>query len=537
MSESTIPVAAIIRASSALQGREGKESIPRQKTSITETCSRYGLAIIKPYTLIDVSGGDIDQTPEWRELKGFLSNGVIEGVVVDNVDRLLRATEWNFNVYRDLADCGAKIWTPEGPKDPSDPSDTMFLGMVGLMGGNEKSKLARASWFAREEKRKRGEWAASLKSMPTGIAFDKASKTWSTTPDVEFVREVFRRFAGGESMNSICKSTGRGKSTISKWLHDPIYSGWMVRTHQQRGGPKIRRPDGRQPRRKAIPRAEPIRVQVFAEPPVPLHDWEAAQRRLEIGRARRPEKLEGSHARYPLRGVLFCACGQPVYGNGRKRGDGQAMPIYGCRVKLQGRLDWMQRQGFVCETGLASVDAVHEAVLGELAPKFRSPRYVSELALATMEADAARAKTGDGDHAASLRRKLSTLEKSKAKLLQLYLRDVIPVDELEVERLRIERDIDSTKAALDELEGPHKQEQDDALRAIIGGGVELGEVLSAIREGDVSALAEALRVSGSRVFVRIGKGRKAPIELTGIELRIADLSTIRVATPSVRAYQ
>lgn len=126
-------------------------------------------------------------------------------------------------------------------------------------------------------------------------------------------------------------------------------------------------------------------------------------------------------------------------------------------------------------------------------------------------------------HLAALQRKLAGLEKEKPRLLDLDERGIIPTEELEVDRRKLDCEIAATKEPIAGLgHSPEEaKEKDDLLRDLLGDVVELGEVLDAIRSGDIAMLAEALRASGSTVFVHIAKGRNAPIKVTGVELRVA----------------
>jgi hypothetical protein len=158
--------------------------------------------------------------------------------------------------------------------------------------------------------------------------------------------------------------------------------------------------------------------------------------------------------------------------------------------------------------------------------------------MATMEADARREDSEVAVRVAALRRKLASLEKQKPRILDLYKREIIPVEELEVERRKIDEDIASAKAAIEALgDDPDEATREEVLRDIIGGVVDVGDILAAIRQRDIGALAAALRATGSTVFVNINKGRCAPIDVTGMELRVGDMSRAQPDTPTVRAQQ
>ncbi len=69
----------------------------------------HGADLLDPVEIIDVSGSDVDQTQEWREVVLPAIKDPNVHVAMDTIDRLLRADSFNFRVFQDLLSSRTRI--------------------------------------------------------------------------------------------------------------------------------------------------------------------------------------------------------------------------------------------------------------------------------------------------------------------------------------------------------------------------------------------------------------------------------------------
>lgn len=348
------PVAAWIRVSTEGQAAEGKAGIPRQQSSINLAAERHGLRIVSTFTLEGVSGSVTGSTPEWSEVRRMLDRGTIRGVVCDAVDRLCRASDLDLTVLSDLQRAGASVYTPTEVRALSSSSDGLIAGILALVAGQEKREIARRMHAGREINRKRGRWAQDPERLPPGLSFDKVTGEWSTTPEIDHVRRIFKRIADGKaSMHKVAIDEGVNRRTLKDRLLNPLYRGFLIHEHTN-----IYTPDGRRKRVKRDP-SDVIRVRVFDEPPVPDAITSAVDARLTSNR--RVYATRGRIAAddvHVFRGLLHCAdCGSPMTTIRRAQG-------YGYKCASSARVHRKEEPGKRvqdCRAGHLPMDAVHVA--------------------------------------------------------------------------------------------------------------------------------------------------------------------------------
>ena len=197
----------------------------------------------------------------------------------------------------------------------------------GLLGGTEKRAFKRRVWGAKEAKRRRGEFPQSRICLPTGVHYDRASKSWSYTSDVHRVREAFRLLVdeGHTNLAAIGRMVGGEEApvlaaTVVSWLRNPIYRG-VMRYDEKRGTEAYpNRVPGKQPDKKKIARSreEIIEVRVFGDDGqapqlVPDDLWEAAQAILD-DRSQTQRKRRQEHRQLvPYSGFMFSIYGEEQY--------------------------------------------------------------------------------------------------------------------------------------------------------------------------------------------------------------------------------
>jgi DNA invertase Pin-like site-specific DNA recombinase len=163
-----IPVASLVRVSTAGQAGEDRGGLPRQRAAIEDAVRRHGLTVVRAFELPGVGGDRVSHTSAWAEIRGMLASGQIKGIACDAVDRLCRASDLDLTVLADLQRHGASIWTPGEVRDLNSATDGLLAGLLALLGGVEKSAITRRAWEGKRARRQAGRWTQALDHLAGG---------------------------------------------------------------------------------------------------------------------------------------------------------------------------------------------------------------------------------------------------------------------------------------------------------------------------------------------------------------------------------
>lgn len=509
-------VVQLVRVSTEEQAAEGRAGLARQEHSCDDTAARYGLQVARRYSLVGVSGNRVADTPEWAEVAALLRARAVDGILVDAVDRLLRADEWDFRVFAALAESGARIWTGAGPRDLSEPGDSLLVGILALLGGQEKREIARRARAGKEAKRRKGGWVQPRSWLPIGVDYERTAEEgarWSYTADVATVVQMFRRFALGDlSMRSLAKAFRTTEATARKRLTNPLYNGWLV--YDQTTGPKRREVGGRQASRRRVPR-EPeqvIRVRVLDPPAVTDAEWARVQALLAESRRIYAPREGTSEERWPLRGMLRCArCGGPVHTRTNTSGDS-----YVCGAKA--RSGEVGYHGTRCTAGAVGVGRLHAAVCQVLVDQVATPRALAAL----LEAHLERESTGEAERRiAASEKRVAAAEARRVRLLQLYLEGGWTPAELEPQKIAIDRELAAATAELDRLQATVPLRSRDVSAV----AVRLALALRSVAQMTPAELRAMLLPLRPTFTMDKDTGPRRPVTITRLELDVSGLVT------------
>lgn len=311
----------LIRVSTAGQAAEDRASIPAQRAINRRTALAYGLTIVRSIEMSDVSGAAVLLAPEIKELLALIEDTEIHGVIAREFSRLMRPENFlDYALLQAFADSNTVLYLPEGPIDFASKTGRLMGTIRAAIAGMERTEILERIWSAKEEKRRRGEFAQSRVCLPFGVDYDlsKGKDGWSYTPDAELVRECFRLVLAGEtSFYAIGHQLGLKPFNVRNYLKNPIYTGWRVIDQRRDPSPgaKQYRKNARQGDRKKVNRApdEIIRVQVIKEPLVSEADFELVQRILGMKQSFHWRTTAGYEQRYTYNGFLDCVCQGRVY--------------------------------------------------------------------------------------------------------------------------------------------------------------------------------------------------------------------------------
>lgn len=133
-------VISFIRVSTEDQATKGA-GIPAQRAANEKTAQMYGLNIVKTFEISDVSGTEVMQTPEMRQLMEMMESGDIHGVVVKELSRLMRPENFDLSLLQHFVSTKTLLYLPDGPHDLATDSGYLLMGMMGVISGFERRQI------------------------------------------------------------------------------------------------------------------------------------------------------------------------------------------------------------------------------------------------------------------------------------------------------------------------------------------------------------------------------------------------------------
>lgn len=293
---------------------QSESSIVDQVRVCREYAGARGWEIAAEYSDHGISGAALGNRPGAQRALAACQRGDV--LLVNDLSRLSRSQDLAPLLAR-LAHRGVRVIGVQDGFDSDARHARMQAGLSGIMSEELRRSIADRTRAALESRAKDG--------RPTG------GKPFA---DAELVREIFRRFADGDSMRSIAsdlnargipspgaawreRSRPRGRwlvSALHALLQNEVYVGRKIWKRSQ----WIKDPDTG--RRLRIERPESEWIVREVEPLVDRATWDRAQARFRRNRSGR-----GGAPRYLLSGLLVCGeCG------GRLIVVGGSQHRYGC---------------------------------------------------------------------------------------------------------------------------------------------------------------------------------------------------------------
>jgi site-specific DNA recombinase len=367
------------------------KSIPRQRSEVLPHCQRQGYRVVAEHQDEGISGSEVERRPGLQKLLALAKARQIDGVVVDDLDRLARLDLLELGVLLSpLRKAG--VWVEsvaQGRMNYNDMAGRLMLGISGEAKRTEQLATARRVLTAHVERaRERGR--PPLSKTAYGYRRETIPGTNVKAPPVideaaaEVVRSLFRWYAEGHTLGWIVKELHRRgvasplgrprwlRTSVRQVLKNPIYVGrraWgktsQGRFYRQKGG-RIEQAGGS---RKAEWNPPEAWFTTDDTPAIIDADlWDAAQRRLARDAAdptaprqrdgRRRGRASSSPTTEPgaflLSGLLVCGrCGGAMVGFHTPKHCRPGI-VYTCReynahgtavcVRVEAKEDWAVRQ-------------------------------------------------------------------------------------------------------------------------------------------------------------------------------------------------
>jgi DNA invertase Pin-like site-specific DNA recombinase len=317
-----VKVAALVRVSTPGQATDDRAGIPRQLAAIDRVVRLHRLEVTETIELV-VSGTETRQHPEIIRLCAMLEDGQISGVVMADLDRLMRPDTFaDYQLLDVFVTANARIYLESCVHDCSSAMGKFQLMISLFMAGNERQTILHRMNGARRVLMEQGAHVWGKRQLPLGIDYDRKTQVYSFTPDIQKIQEAFRLIdeEGLANIREIGRRLGIAERTLHRLLRNPLYSGFRVYEFT-RAKKQVRSKRGKFYHPK-VPLAvdQKIRVQVMKDPAIPDARWDRVQSILKAKGKPWKAKREILPLGNILRGLTFCAkCGSRLYLAGDRR--------------------------------------------------------------------------------------------------------------------------------------------------------------------------------------------------------------------------
>lgn len=308
------------RADLEAEERGELETLARHEKQLKELALKLKLTVVKEYKEV-VSGETISARPQMQALLQDVQNGLYEGVIVMEIERLARGDTIDQGlVAQTFKYSNTKIITPTKTYDPNNEFDEEYFEFGLFMSRREYNTIKRRLQAGRARSVKEGKFIGN--NTPYGynrekIKGDKGYKLVINEDEAQYVRLMFQWLVDGCSKREIKRKLDNmgvlsrngnkwNQSVIKDILYNPTYIGkipWLRR------GETKKMIDGKIVRKR--PRNGDYELyDGLHEPIIDIETWEKVQ---EINRAQTPKTPLNKELVNPLSGVVFCAkCGRPM---------------------------------------------------------------------------------------------------------------------------------------------------------------------------------------------------------------------------------
>lgn len=231
-------VALYLRKSREEENETKEETLARHETMLKDYCKRNNLHIIAVYKEV-VSGENIANRPEMQRLLDDVDAGLYNGVVCVEIERLSRGNQIDqVEILEVFKSSKTKIYTLQKVYDLSNEDiDEEYFEFSLFMSRREYKIITRRMQRGRTQAMKEGYFINSM--TPYGFTKKKEGRGFVLIPDekeAEIVKLIYDKYAGGQSMRSICKMLnddgvpsrlGRkwGDTSVRQILSNPSYIG------------------------------------------------------------------------------------------------------------------------------------------------------------------------------------------------------------------------------------------------------------------------------------------------------------------------
>ena len=403
------------RADIELEAQGEMETLARHQKILLDLAKKMNLSITKVYKEI-VSGETISERPEVQQLLNEVEDGLWEGVLVVEIERLARGDTIDQGIVARAFKYGnSKIITPNKTFDPNNEFDEEYFEFGLFMSRREYKTINRRIQRGRLEAVKEGKFIASTPPYGYNKVRVKSGKGYTLQQNEEaaVVKKIYELYVSGKGMNAICeildsmnikprRRDNWSKSTISDILKNPVYTGvirWSYRPEKKtKDNQKIRYHND-----------ECITVNGLHEPIISKEIFDKAQTLLKSN-YRIPVKAN-LELKNPLTGLGYCSkCGTMLTRLG---------------ASSKNKVDKLICPNKDCSTISAPLDLVEKNIVSELKDIYN--KYVITVETSSTEEDTSLLKKS----IISLKNEIQKVDNQIAKTFDLLEQEVYSIEVFE----------------------------------------------------------------------------------------------------------
>ena len=440
--EKNILVAIYCRVSTIEQAEEGY-SIAEQERLLEEWCKKMNYTVYKCYSDRGISGKDIKNRPQLKELLNDAQEKKFDMVISWKINRISRKLADVLKIVDILEQNNITFKSHSEPFETDTPAGKMQFQMMALIGEFERGTIAQNVKMGMCAKARAGEWCGGRVLGYDLVPMEnqegtKRRKTKLTINEneAETVRLIFNEYAEGKGykaitskLNSLGYKTKKGNNfsigSIKDIITNPVYIGKVRYNVRQNWSEK---------RRRNI-NANPIVTDGIHDSIIDESLWDKVQIVLASKQGKPARIYDGE---YPLTGILKCpkcGAGMVIMRTTNKLVDGTKKRIvyYACG-------NWKNKGISVCNSNSIRVDKANEYVFGRLEELLSNERLVKSVVSNINKERITKVKPNQKE-LKRIDEALQKLDNKKRKIFEAFEEDIITKGEFQKRREEINEKI------------------------------------------------------------------------------------------------
>lgn len=435
LNEARIPekrklVALYCRVSTIEQAEEGY-SIDEQERLLEEWCKKNNYSIYKCYSDRGISGKDIKNRPQLKELLSDAQEKKFDMVISWKINRISRKLSDVLKIVDILEENNVIFKSYSEPFETNTPAGKMQFQMMALISEFERGTISQNVRMGLCAKARAGEWCGGrvlgydLVPMENQEgAKRRKNKLTINENEAEIVKLIFNEYSEGKGykaitskLNRLGYKTKRGNNfsvaSIKDILTNPVYIGKVRYNVRQNWSEK---------RRRNI-NPNPIITDGIHEAIIDEKLWDKVQAILESKQGKPARIYDGE---YPLTGILKCPkCGAGMVimrtTNTLKDGTKRRIQYYACG-------NWKNKGTSVCNSNSIRVDKANEYVFNKLSELLSNEKMVETIVNNINKERHKKINPAKKD-LERIDKELEKIDKKKTKLFEGYEEDLISKEE------------------------------------------------------------------------------------------------------------
>ncbi|MFY0545504.1 recombinase family protein [Brevibacillus sp. H7] len=299
----------------ALENNTPFDTLAKHRRELMELIRREGHNVIGIFEEV-VSGEYLSERPEAQEMLRQVEEGLVEGVIVMDLDRFGRGDMIDAGtIFRAFKFSETLIITPSEVIDCNAEGAELFFGVKSIIAREELKQINKRLQGGRRRSAKDGK--SITRKPPYGYSRDENLKLIPHPEEAPIVQKIFELVAGGHGRQAVVKHLDSlgvkppegdlwEQSTVSHIIKNEVYLGhiiWGKEKHLKRNGRRVR---------KKVPPELWIRHENAHEAIVSQDLFDEANTALR-DRWRAPTR-EGVGLSNPLAGIIKCGlCERALY--------------------------------------------------------------------------------------------------------------------------------------------------------------------------------------------------------------------------------